>query len=79
MRAVHRAASVGELGMKDLLYAADTTSSWRGRALEFMFVCLYVQSACDCSVCCESHDISVRARRRIQLNFEIYFIFFAFR
>lgn len=41
MRAEHRAASVGELAMKDLLYAADPTSSGSERMHEFMCVCVH--------------------------------------
>lgn len=43
MRAEHRAASVGEPGMKDGLYAADATSSGSARTQEFM----RVHGACD--------------------------------
>lgn len=45
-RAEHRAASVGEQGMKDRLYAADTISSGTERTHEFMCACtcLHVQS-----------------------------------
>lgn len=45
-RTKHRAASVGEQGMKDRLYAADTISSGTEWTHEFMcaWSCLDVQS-----------------------------------
>lgn len=45
-RTEHSAASVGEQGMKDRLYAADTISSGTEKTHEFMcaWTCLRVQS-----------------------------------
>lgn len=73
MRAEHRAASVAELAVKDLLYAY-LTSSGSERTHELMCLCVHsgVENACDCRVClcvCVSHmTVAIAIREVISRN-----------